>query len=227
LIFHPEVGRIKVGSLNFGFLVFPDLEELDLAGPWEMIGMWGRFFGGPDRRLLVSQSGGVVQCAKGLRVVSDCSLEDCPPLDYLLILGGQGTRVEEKNPALITFIRERAAGCRKVLGVCTGAFLLEAAGLLEGKKATTHWGSLARLREKPGVTVVEERIVRDGNIWTSAGVSAGIDLALALIAEEAGEETAGRVQLAAEYYPSHKMYGEAHLSPEAPAYIKAVDRPPQ
>ncbi len=105
--------------------------------------------------------------------------------------------------------------------MCTGAFILQAAGLLSGKKATTHWRSLDRLRQFSDVTVIEERVVRDGNIWTAAGVSAGIDLALALMADQVGEEVAGKVQLAAEYYPHHLKYGQAHHIPETPAYLKA------
>ncbi len=207
--------------MNFGFLVFPDVEELDFIGPWEIIGMWSQHFGGPAQNLIVSQTGGVVRCVKGLKVAADCSFDACPPLDYLLIPGGQGTRTEVDNPELLGFVRIQAANCRQVLSVCTGAFILQAASLLQGKKATTHWRSLDRLRRFPEVTVVEERFVRDGNIWTAAGVSAGIDLALALIADQAGEEIAGKVQLAAEYYPYHVKYGQAHLIPDAPAYLKA------
>jgi len=206
--------------MNFGFLIFPYLEELDLVGPWEMIGMWSKFFGGPEGCFLVSQNGGVAQCAKGLKIVSDYAFDDCPPLDYLLVPGGQGTRREAENPVLLAFVQSRAAGCRQVLSVCTGAFILEAAGLLRGRNATTHWGSLGRLRQRPEVQVVEQRFVRDGNIWTAAGVSAGIDLALALIADQAGEEVAGKVQLAAEYYPASTRYGRAHLADEVPAYLK-------
>jgi len=206
--------------MNFGFLIFPDLEELDLVGPWEIIGMWGRRFDGPEQRLLISQTGEIVQCAKGLKLVPDCSFEQCPPLDYLLIPGGQGTREEAANPELLAFVKKQAADCRQVLSVCTGAFILQAAGLLDGRKATTHWASIERLRQSSGVAVVDQRFVRDGNIWSAAGVSAGIDLALALIAEEAGEEVAGKVQLAVEYYPSARRYGKAHLVPEAPAYLR-------
>jgi transcriptional regulator GlxA family with amidase domain len=159
-----------------------------------------------------------------LKIVPDCSFATCAPLDYLLIPGGQGTRREAHNAELLAFVRKQAAHCQHVLSVCTGAFLLQAAGLLDGKRATTHWASLGRLRQHPGVTVVEERFVRDGNLWTAAGVSAGIDLALAFIAEQAGEEVAGKVQLAAEYYPSPRRYGTAHLAPEAPAYLKAAGR---
>jgi transcriptional regulator GlxA family with amidase domain len=206
--------------MNFGFLLFPDVEELDFAGPWEIVGMWSKHFGGPQQRVLVSQTGEIVRCAKGLRVVADCSFEDCMPLDYLLIPGGQGTRNEVENEELLAFVRKQASVCQKVLSVCTGTFILQAAGFLEGKEATTHWGSLDRLRERSGVTVVERRFVCDGDVWTAAGVSADIDLALALVAEQAGEDVAGKVQLAVEYYPSPVRYGKAHLAPEAPDYLK-------
>jgi transcriptional regulator GlxA family with amidase domain len=205
--------------MNFGFLIFDDAEELDWVGPWEVVTAWGRLAGGPQRCLTVSQTLGVVRCAKGLRVLADYSFVDCPPLDYLLVPGGQGTRREVHNAALVEFVRTQAARCRQVLSVCTGSFVLHAAGLLEDKPATTHWGSLNRLREA-GVTVREERWLRTGNVWTAAGVSAGIDLALAVVAAEAGDETAGEVQLYVEYYPVGRRYGSAHLRADAPAYLK-------
>lgn len=206
--------------MKFGFLLFPELEELDFVGPWEIIGVWGEFYDGPEQRLTISQSGHEVQCAKGLRIVPDHSFYSCPPLDYLLIPGGWGTRKEVANQELVEFVKKQAGSCKQVLSVCTGAFILQAAGLLKGKKATTHWRSLDRLREFQEVSVIEERFVRDGNIWTAAGISAGIDLALAFVADQAGEEVAGKVQLHAEYYPDNTKYGSAHLAPEAPDYIK-------
>ena len=93
--------------MNVGFLLFPDLEELDLIGPWEMIGMWGEYFQGPARRLLVGESDEPVACAKGLRIVPDCSFDDCPPLDVLLVPGGRGTRQQVTNQTLIRFVREQ------------------------------------------------------------------------------------------------------------------------
>jgi transcriptional regulator GlxA family with amidase domain len=93
--------------------------------------------------------------------------------------------------------------------------------LLEGKRATTHWASLERLRQFPEVTVDEQRFVRDGHVWTAAGVSAGIDLALALVLDQSGEEAASRVQLYVEYYPNDKKFGHAHETEQAPAYLKA------
>ncbi len=208
--------------MKFGFLIFPDVEELDFVGPWELVGMWSKHFGGPAQ-ILISQAGEAVRCAKGMKVAADCSFETCPPLDYLLVPGGQGTRQEANNAELIAFVQRQAAICRQILSVCTGAFILQAAGLLRGKKATTHWRSLDRLRQFSDVTIVEQRFVRDGNVWTAAGVSAGLDLTLALIADQVGAEIAGKVQLAAEYYPDRVKYGDAHLAPEAPAYLKAAE----
>jgi transcriptional regulator GlxA family with amidase domain len=107
-----------------------------------------------------------------------------------------------------------------VLSVCTGSFLLHRAGLLGGKRATTHWNSLDRMRALGDVEVVEERWVRDGRIWTSAGISAGMDLTLAFVADYAGEEIAGQVQFEAEYYPAGARYGRFEEHPKAPAYLK-------
>jgi transcriptional regulator GlxA family with amidase domain len=207
--------------MTFGFLIFPDVEELDFAGPWEIAGTWGKFYGGPERRVVVAESDAPIVCANGLSVNPHVSFATCPPLDYLLVPGGQGSRTQVDNPVFIEFIRQQATGCRAVLSVCTGAFLLQRAGLFNGGRATTHWGELPKLRKLSDVDVVEERFVRTGNTWVAAGVSAGIDLMLAFIASEAGEDVAGQVQFFAEYYPSGKRYGRAHLDEKAPKYLKA------
>jgi transcriptional regulator GlxA family with amidase domain len=206
--------------MRIGVLVFPDVEELDFLGPWEMLGMWSREPGGPAQRLIVAQALAPVACAKGLSLNPHVSFADCPELDVLLVPGGQGTRREVDNPVLVAFLRERGARCRSLLSVCTGAFLLHRAGLLQGRRATTHWASLDRLRALGDVQVVEQRHVRDGNLWCAAGVSAGIDMTLAFIADTAGADTAGRVQLAAEYYPAAPVYGDPRQVPGAPRYIE-------
>jgi len=206
--------------MSFGVFVFPDVEELDFVGPWEMLGMWRRVSEAAPAGVIVAENGGAVTCAKGLSVNAHASFADCPPLDYLLVPGGQGTRREVDNTACIGFIRRQAARCKAVMSVCTGSFLLERAGLLEGKKATTHWGELPKLRKLPGLDVTEERFVRTGNVWVAAGVSAGIDMMLAFIASEAGDEVAGKVQFFSEYYPSPTRYGRAHESELAPAYLR-------
>src|SRR5450755_2788550 len=188
--------------MRFGVLVFNQVEELDFVGPWEMLTMWSKHAGGPENCLIVGQSLEPIICAKGLSINPHVSFADCPTLDYLLVPGGQGTRQEVSNRVLIEFVASRAKSCKAVLSVCTGSFVLHAAGLLSGKRATTHWGSLDRLRALKDVTVVEERFVQDGKVWSSAGVSAGIDLMLAFISSVASAESAGKVQFASEYYPS-------------------------
>lgn len=205
----------------FGFLIYPGVEELDLVGPWEMATMWKTYAGGPDC-VTVSQTGGPTVCAKGLKIAADHSFTDCPALDYLLVPGGFAALEEAKNLDLVDFVARRAKDGQHILSVCTGSFILEAAGLLGGRKATTHWKLLPRMREIAGVEAVEERFVRDGNVWTSAGVSAGIDLTLAFIAAVAGEEKASIVQYNAEYYPDGRVYGTAHHAQQGSAYFREL-----
>jgi transcriptional regulator GlxA family with amidase domain len=143
----------------------------------------------------------------------------------LLVPGGQGTREQVDNPALMDFVKRQAeqhAQC--LMSVCTGAFILHRAGLLLGRRATTHWASLNRLRAAGDVEVVEQRWVVDGPVWTAAGVSAGTDMALAYIEHVSGPVTASKVQMAAEYYPEAKLYGGDAMHAKAPAYVR--DRPP-
>ncbi|MCX6669636.1 MAG: DJ-1/PfpI family protein [Methanothrix sp.] len=207
----------------FGFLIFPGLEELDLVGPWEMISFWSKYAHGPENCLMVAQKPEPVICAKGMSLNPHVTFAACPRLDYLLVPGGEGTRKEVDNKTLIQFVSDQAEHCQAVLSVCTGTFILKRAGLLSNRRATTHWASLQSLRKQGDVEVAEDRIVRDGNIWTSAGVSAGIDLCLAFIASVAGEDTAGKIQLGTEYYPSCKSYGGLHRHPQAPGYLKRMD----
>ncbi len=209
-----------VSSVIFGILVFDGVEELDFIGPWELVGQWSRRADGPRRCLTVSQRSASITCANGLTVTADTTYAACPSLDVLLVPGGQGTRREVDNDTTVQFIADQAGQADHVLSVCTGTFLLHAAGLLRGKTATTHWAHLNRLRELPDVQVAEERFVRDGRIWTAAGVSAGMDLILAFIAETAGSRCAGIVQAAAEYFPSGKKYGDFPKSADAPKYLR-------
>jgi transcriptional regulator GlxA family with amidase domain len=205
---------------TFGILLFDGVEELDFVGPWEMLRMWSLYAGGPPECLLVAQSDGPVDCAKGMRVLPHCDFAACPPLDGLLVPGGHGTRKEVDNPVLVDFVRRQSAQAQVTMSVCTGSLVLHAAGLLAGRRATTHWGMLPRLRTLPAVQAVEERYVQDGPVWSSAGVSAGIDMMLAYIAHIAGADTAGQVQLAAEYYPDGVRYGDQPRDPRAPAYVR-------
>lgn len=203
----------------FGFLLFDDVEELDVVGPWEMISLWSKEYGGPEI-LTVSAEGKTITCSKGLRLGSDYSFADCPSLNYLLIPGGIGARKSVNNAPLINFIRTQAQDCDAVLSVCTGAFLLQKAGLVTGRNITTHWRYLTEMKQFPNFNIIEQRFVKDGNLWTSAGISAGMDMALAFIADTAGNETAGKIQLHAEYFPDAKSYVSLEEVPERPDYLK-------
>jgi transcriptional regulator GlxA family with amidase domain len=206
--------------VRFGFVLFPEVEELDLVGPWEMVGMWARAAGGPRERLLIAECSDPVPCANGMLVHPHSIASDVAPLDYLLVPGGAGARVASANEGLVRFIAEQAEHCKAVLAVCTGVFLLHRAGLLHGRSVTTHWAHIDELRALDGVSVVPERFCEDGPIWTSAGVSAGIDMLLAFIAKVDGEAAAGKVQLGAEYYPDAKRYGGLDRHPKAPEYVR-------
>jgi transcriptional regulator GlxA family with amidase domain len=206
--------------MTFGILLFEGVEELDFVGPWEMLGMWSMYAEGPKNCLTVAQTNDVICCAKGLKVVADYDFENCPELTYLLVPGGFSVFEELKNKKLIDFIKQKASKAKYVLSVCSGSFLLHKAELLEGKSVTTHWKAQQQLSDIPEINIVSERYVQDGNIWTSAGVSAGIDMMLSFIENIAGEEAASIVQMNAEYYPEAKVYGDTYKNLSHVNYIK-------
>jgi transcriptional regulator GlxA family with amidase domain len=183
-----------------GVLLFDDAEELDFAGPWEVFTM-ARTEG--DRVVTVAERAEPVRAAKGLRVLPDHTLSDAPDLDVLVVPGGEGTQREVDNPRLLDWIKSAAAGCTWVTSVCTGSFLLQAAGLVSGGRATTHWAMIEELRKRGDVEVLENaRYVRDGNVVTAAGVSAGIDMSLWIVGQLYGVEHARVVQRFMEYDPA-------------------------
>lgn len=206
--------------MNFAFLAFNELEELDLIGPWEFIASGYQMKALEGEAFMVAEKQEIIACSKGLKIEPHYSFDTCPDFEYILVPGGWGTRAEAKNPALLNFLKSRAVSCKAILSVCTGAFLLAETGLLKGKRATTHWGSLQRLRDFGGIEVVEERYVQDGNIWCSAGVSAGMDMTLAFVNETFGEEIAEKIQFYTEYYPEGTVYGNPQTNDQAPGYIK-------
>jgi len=187
---------------TIGMLVFDDVEELDFVGPWEVFA--SLYASGAEGRVVtISERGGGVRCAKGLRVTADHSFDDAPALDVVLVPGGQGTRREVSNPAAIEWLRKVGERCRFVTSVCTGALLLHEAGFAKGKRVTTHWAFVEQLRARGDVTVLDgPRYVRDGNLVTAAGVSAGIDMALWLVGQIHGVSVARQVQRAMEYDPA-------------------------
>lgn len=174
-------------------LAFPGAQTLDFVGPLEVFSTAERLRPGSYSTEVVAPAGKPLTTSSGLSVAPDRSTAACRgPIDTLVVAGGTGVREAVGDAALVRWVTRAAARSRRVTSVCTGAFLLAEAGLLDGRRATTHWASADRLRERhPGIHVDPDRIfVRDDPVWTSAGVTAGIDLALALVEDDHGREAA-------------------------------------
>jgi transcriptional regulator GlxA family with amidase domain len=187
---------------NVAFVLFDGAEELDWVGPWEVFTMLAQAEEGSVRCFTVSEAGDTVTCAKGLRILPDYAFATCPAPSIVVVPGGFGTIRESGNPAMLDFVRGAAAAAELTTSVCTGAFVLARAGLLTGKRATTHFGSMHHLRAIEGIEAVEERWVDEGTVITAAGVSAGIDMALHVVGRLWSPATAARVQKWMQYYPS-------------------------
>lgn len=196
--------------LRTAILIFDEVEVLDFCGPFEVFSVTRldesrrRETPSPFEVFLVAQSRQPVTATGGMRVLPDHDFATCPPADVLLVPGGWGTRREADNAELIGWVRKQGQSASLITSVCTGSFLLAKAGLLEGLRATTHWASLDRMAEQcPGVTVVRDRhVVTDCDRMTSAGISAGIDLALLAVARLHGEKAARATARYMEYrYP--------------------------
>jgi transcriptional regulator GlxA family with amidase domain len=181
-----------------GIVIFPEVEVLDFCGPYEVFTATRlnedrrREEPSPFQVMLVAESEEPVTASGGMRVIPDYTFTTCPPLDVLVVPGGWGTRREINNRVLIDWIAQRGRQVETLAGVCTGSMLLGKAGLLDGRRATTHWQSLNWMRESfPAVTVEEHlHVVEDGHVLTCAGIAAGIDLALKVVGCYHGEAIA-------------------------------------
>jgi transcriptional regulator GlxA family with amidase domain len=176
---------------NVAILIFDDVEVLDFCGPFEVFGVSGRTLGEkPFSIYTVAEKAARVIARNGLSVNPTYTLADCPPSDILVVPGGMGTRREINNTALLEWIKAQAERVELLLSVCTGSLLLGKAGLLDGLSATTHWRAMDELRQAaPQTTILpEERFVDNGRIITSAGISAGIDMSLYVVARLHGVE---------------------------------------
>ena len=193
-----------MSDFTVGIVLFEGSEELDWAGPWEVFSMARAGLDQDLRVVTVAQTADPVRSFNGLRVLPDHTFEDCPKLDLVLVPGGQGTRKEIDNPVMLEWLAKVGAGCTWVTSVCTGALLLHGAGLTRGKRITTHWGFVPTLRERASEAEVLEnvRYVRDGNLVTAAGVSAGIDMSLWLVGQIWGVAHARNTQRFMEYDPA-------------------------
>ncbi|MEZ5382375.1 MAG: DJ-1/PfpI family protein [Microthrixaceae bacterium] len=199
---------------SYGFLVFDDAEELDVVGPWEVItasSMLRVSEGGePDTTVMVAQRPGPIRCAKGMGVLPHQTFADCPALDVIVVPGGQGTRAEVGNNTLLSWLAAVGKSAEWITSVCTGSLLLVASGLAAGRRVATHWGFEHALAERGDCTVVRDaRWVRDGNVVTSQGVSAGIDMALWLIGQIHDPAHARAVQRYIQYEPAPPYQADA------------------
>lgn len=182
-------------GLNIGFLMFPEMTQLDMTGPYEV------FVKFPNSKVhLIWKNLTPIAASCGMRILPTTRYDGCPPLDILCVPGGIGVNPLLTDAHTLDFVRTRSQAARYVTSVCTGALVLGAAGLLKGRRATTHWMSHDFLG-KFGAIPVNERVVVDGNVVTGGGVTAGIDFALVLAAKVLGEEEAKKIQLSIEYDP--------------------------
>ncbi|TDD88864.1 GlxA family transcriptional regulator [Actinomadura rubrisoli] len=174
------------------FVIYEGFQALDLAGPFEVFQYTGRY-----ECLVVGPRAGLVRTGSGLPVHASHGVGDLAPagIDTLVVAGGTGVDRAREDAALVGWVADAAAGARRVASVCSGAFLLAAAGLLDGRRVTTHWRREEQFRrEHPGLDVDCDPIfIRDGRVWTSAGVTAGMDLALALVEDDHGRDVAHAV----------------------------------
>ena len=202
--------------LEIGLLLFPRLTQLDLTGPYEVFAKF------PDAKVrLVWKDVGPVVADGGMAIISDTSFAGCPQLDVVCIPGGPGTNALLDDAETLEFIRRQSLHAKYVTSVCTGALILGAAGLLRGKRATTHWMSHDLLAEF-GATPTRARVVRDGNLMTGGGVTAGIDMALTLATEVMGP-SAMALELLLEYDPA-PPHGTGAPEKAAPSLVEGIRR---
>jgi cyclohexyl-isocyanide hydratase len=186
-----------VSLFNIGFVIFPHLTQLDFTGPLQVLSRL------PQSTIhIVAKSREPVPSDCGLSLLPTHTFADCPPLDLICVPGGgNGVVAAANDQEMIDFVRRQANQAKYVTSVCTGAFILGVAGVLRGRRATTHW-AFTELLPLVGATHEKARIVRDGNVITAGGVTSGIDFGLSVVAEIAGEQTAQAIQLGIEYDPT-------------------------
>ena len=197
-----------MSDFNIGFVIFPGITQLDFTGPFEVLSRLGtpasisvasKF---PQARThVIAKTMLPVSSDRGLGIMPTCTFESCPPIDLICLPGGAGVVEALADVETVDFTRRAGARSEYVTSVCMGAFLLGAAGLLKGRRAATHW-AYVDLLPLVGAQHEKGRVVRDGNVFTSGGVTSGIDFAFRIVAELAGPEVAQAIQLGIEYDPS-------------------------
>ncbi len=195
----PEKPALELMLKSIAILLFDGVEELDFAGPLEVFGVTNRLKPDTISTFTVAVSDREVQCVNGLTVKPRYSFRSCPNFEVLLVPGGRGSRREMNNAETLAFVKKAAGSCELVASICTGALILASAGLLDGKRATTHWASLDELKRFPNVTVDHQRFIHEGKVVTSGGIAAGIDMALYLVKLFFSADVAAEVSHRMEY----------------------------
>jgi transcriptional regulator GlxA family with amidase domain len=195
---------VSAQTKHIGILFFENVEELDAVGPYEVLSSWTRNF--PEDGwgvVTIAKGDDLIRCAKGLTVKADYTYDEMPALEVLVYPGGHGTRAHLEDEQQLEWVRRQRKQVSLMTSVCTGALVYAAAGLLLNRSATTHWASLEKLRQlDPTIDVREDvRFVDDGDLITSAGVSAGVDMALHLVHRLGGIERARQVRRGIQYDP--------------------------
>jgi len=204
-----------MSNFNVGFVIFPDLTQLDFTGPLQVLARLPQ-----ATTHIVAKSEAPVPSDCGLSLVPTRTFANCPPLDLICVPGGvKGVVGAISDRETVEFVRLRASTAKYVTSVCTGAFILGAAGLLRGRRVTTHW-AYTDLLLCFGATYEKARIVKDGNLITAGGVTAGIDFGLSVVAEIAGETVARTIQLGLEYDPA-PPFDSGHPD-RAPAAVRSA-----
>ena len=229
---HPrEVGDpVWVAPERIAILLYPGVEPMDFQGPCAIFDVWHLEAEGPEV-ILVAESTQPIRCSYGRSITPQYAFEGCPVFEALLVPGGAGRKAAVANPAVINFLKEHGSSCTHLLSVCTGIFLLQAAGLAAGHKVTTHWEYVNELAADSHLIVSGgERYCMDGKLWTAAGIFSGIDLALAFIDSFEGtprpggdprRAEAGKVQMVGQYFPSGRRYPPGPALGEAPDFVQA------
>jgi cyclohexyl-isocyanide hydratase len=204
-----------MSTFTVGFVLFPDLTQLDLTGPLQVLARLPQ-----SRTVVAAKSKGPVPSDCGLSLLPTHSFADAPPFDLICVPGGvKGVIGAIGDRETVDFVRRQAASAKYVTSVCTGAFVLGIAGLLQGRRATTHW-AYTDLLPLVGATHEKARIVRDGNLISAGGVTAGVDFGLSVVAEIAGEAAARAIQLGIEYDPAPPF--DSGYPDRAPAAVKSA-----
>jgi transcriptional regulator GlxA family with amidase domain len=200
-------------TYTIGLVIFPDVEELDFVGPWEVFTasalLRAQSGAQPDQVVLIGPDSQPVRCAKGLRVLPDATFDEHPELDVVLVPGGQGARREVANSTLLAWLAKVAATATWTTSVCTGALLLHASGVAAGRRLATHWGFEDDLQQRGATVVRDARWVRDGQVVSSQGVSAGIDMALWLVGQLHSVGHARLTQRYIQYEPAPPYQADA------------------